>query len=292
MHNSPHGRSIWWFKPPFFFFRCVWMKRKNVNTRNRLKNRDEVSGPLCILTDNILKRISTPCNKVRDIYCTTSIVTTRSMLQTTPSPKRLLGQKPPPLHVSMTIVHKREKIPVFPSHLNQQGLLKRCLPPAGERDYGEGGGHGAFSSQGPAKTDQERAKGKMTKEDVEGKDALPPPLKMFCCIFGQQKQISRRIKNQNIRLIKFHSHTRCTKRTILPCWNTKPTHTLIQAARRSVHSVKQRPTRSTQCVCCGAVQEARLFFTTAPRIDYCSRLYFGETKKKKTKNQHTKTNAS
>lgn len=264
------------------------MKRKNVNTRNRLKNQDEVSGPLCILIDNILKGISTPCNKVRDIYCTTSIVIRRSALRTTPYPKRLLGQKPPPLHISMTILHKREKIPVSPSCLNQQGLLKRWLPPASERDCGEGGGHGAFSSQGPPKTNQERAKGEMTKEDVEGKDALPPPLKMFCCIFGQQKQISRRIKNQNIRLIKFHSHTRCTKRTILPCWNTKPTHTLIQAARRSVHSVKQRPTRSTQCVCCGAVQEARLFFTTAPRIDYCSRLYFGETKKKKKNNNAQK----
>lgn len=103
------------------------MKHKNVNTRNRLKNRDEVSGPLCILTDNILKGISTPCNKVRDIYCTTSIVIRRSALRTTPYPKRLLGQKPPPLHISMTIVHKREKIPVSPSRLNQQGLLKRCL---------------------------------------------------------------------------------------------------------------------------------------------------------------------
>lgn len=56
----------------------------------------------------------------------------------------------------------------------------------------------------------------------------------------------------------------------------------MQAARRSVHSAKQRPTENMQSVRFTSVQEDRLFFTTALGIYDCSRLYLGgkDTQKK------------
>lgn len=136
--------------------------------------------------------------------------------------------------------------------------------------------------EAPLKNTTPKVKGRWQNRAWKGTKPSSPPQDVTLYL-GQQMQISRSIRNQNIRLINFHSHTRYTKRTILPCWNMNPTHThtLMQAARRSIHSAKQRPTKNMQSVRFRSVQENRLFFTTALRIYDCSRLYFGGKKKKR-----------
>jgi len=136
-------------------------------------------------------------------------------------------------------------------------------------------------SRAGKKKKKAKGKGKWRNRTWKGSTSSSPPQDVMRYL-GQQMQISLRIKKQNIAhqlptltpvALKGQSHGAGTR---------KPTHALIQAARHSMHSVKQPATTRTQSSRFWAVRDHPLSFTTALRIYYCSKLYFGG---KKTQNQ-------
>lgn len=198
------------------------MKCKNVNMNGPRKHEKQTKK----------LRPITPCNKITDIYCTTPIFVTQNMLQTTPFPEHRLWKQ---AACSISCFHKPfmkkwyEISLSFPSESPKQPYS--CLRGKSSSQWGRPRwgsspvGWLLFSNaaNSRARKKEGKRKGKMMKQDTEGKYVFLPPSRCYAVSRAANANIT---KNQNIRLINFHSHTRCTKRTIPPCWNTEAhTHT-------------------------------------------------------------------